>query len=158
MVFVSEGVEIDEPGRRGRGASAWSANRELDRALGVLGRANIVVYTIDPRGNATGAEGLIESSTIFETQGLGAGGTRREVARAQALLTPLAANTGGAALLWRPDMAPAVARVVRESSEYYILGYAAPPLPSQPRFRRLEVRVRAPAARVSTRAGYLASR
>jgi VWFA-related protein len=160
LVFVSEGVEIDEPGRisRGRGASAGSTARDLNRALGALSRANAVVYTIDPRGNATGAEGLIESSTIFETQGLGVGGGRREMARAQNLLTPLAANTGGASFIWRPDMGAAIARVVRESSEYYLLGYSAPLLPARPEFRRVEVRVKAPGARVSSRSGYLAAR
>jgi VWFA-related protein len=160
IVFVSEGVEIDEPGRltRGRGASAGSATRDLNRALGALSRGNAVVYTIDPRGNATGSEALIETSSIFETQGLGVGGARREAGRAQDLLRPLAANTGGASFIWRPDMRVDIARVVRESSQYYLLGYAAPPLPSRAEFRRVEVRVKAPGARVSSRSGYLASR
>jgi VWFA-related protein len=158
MVFVSEGVEIDEPGRRGSGASAWTANRDLNRALDALSLATIVVYTIDPRGNATGAEGLIESSTVLEPQGLGVRSTRREMRQSQSLLTPLAANTGGAALLWRPDMAPSFERIVRESSQYYLIGYSAPPLPSRPEFRRIEVRVKRPGARVAARSGYIAAR
>jgi VWFA-related protein len=155
LVFVSEGFDLDEPGRGGRGASVFSATRDMNRALGALSRANVVVYTIDPRGNPTGAEGLIESSTIFEQQGLGVGGTRREMLRGHEVLTPISANTGGTLLLWRPDMAPAIARVLRESSQYYVLGYAVSTMPSRPAFRRLEVRVKRPGARVAARSGYL---
>jgi VWFA-related protein len=78
--------------------------------------------------------------------------------QSQNLLTPLAANTGGAALLWRPDMARSFERIVRESSQYYLIGYAAPPLPSRPEFRRIEVRVKRSGARVAARSGYVAGR
>jgi VWFA-related protein len=157
MLFVSEGVDYEASrGATTRTSTQWSVNADLRIALSDLNRANVTVYALDPRGVATGTESLIESSSVFEGQGAGLRAARRELQQSYDVLQTLSANTGGGTLLWRQDMGRDFDRVVRESSNYYVLGYSMPAEPSGQVYRRIAVRVTRPGMRVRARDGYFA--
>lgn len=101
--------------------------------------ANINVYPIDPCGlrapEASGGCGL----------GPEAG-----------LLTMLAANTGGKAIVESNDFEPGIAQMFVENSSYYVLGYRPLNVQADGTFRRLEAKVNRPDVEVRTRQNYVA--
>ena len=56
------------------------------------------------------------------------------------------------------DFAPAFARVQRDMSAYYLLGYSTANLSKDGRFRTIRVRVKRPNTKVEARGGYFADR
>jgi VWFA-related protein len=66
----------------------------------------------------------------------------------------LAENTGGFALLNSNDFDPALKRIDAETSDYYVLGYYSTNQDSSKRVRELEVKVKRPDVRVSSRRFY----
>jgi hypothetical protein len=76
----------------------------------------------------------------------------------QQSLKVLAEATGGFAAVDRNDLSGAFARIVRENSTYYVLGYYPSNERRDGRFRRLEVRVTRPGLLVRARRGYAAPR
>ncbi len=67
-----------------------------------------------------------------------------ELQRSQDSLRTLATETGGFAAVNRNDFTDAFARIVRENSSYYVLGYYPTNDRRDGRFRRIEVRVKRP--------------
>ena len=157
LLFVSEGLDFEvSESTRAQRSTQWSTNAELRDTIGGLNRANVAVYTLDPRGVTTGTEELIQSSSIFEQQNVGARAARRQAEQSLGTLYVLSANTGGETLLWKNDMTAAFDRIVRDASSYYLLRYASPAPGGGRGYRRIEVRVSRPGVRVRARDGYLA--
>jgi VWFA-related protein len=107
-------------------------------------RAGVPVYTIDPRG---------------VTSPLDDGGRRERSPRALRsqldFLREVADQTGGRALVNRPDLASAIAEVVAENSTFYVLGYYPKPFVRDGRFHEVTVSVPGhPQYRVKAKAGY----
>jgi hypothetical protein len=134
VLFFSEGLPISP--RDGEMADARA------RLIGAAARANVTIHAIDPRGLDHAISGPVSG---YEVQ--------LRLMRA-ATLREIAEGTGGTATIDANNLQPGLARVVSESSRYYLLGYALPDAARNGRFRRLEVRVRNPALRVSVRRGY----
>src|SRR4030095_16349007 len=74
----------------------------------------------------------------------------------QDTLASLASDTGGKAFMDSNDFGEAFARVQRDMSAYYLLGYSTDNLAKDGRFRRIRVRLKKsiPGAPVEARGGY----
>lgn len=69
----------------------------------------------------------------------------------------MAEDTGGIAVVNTNDIDAGFARIVRDNSSYYLLGYSPAIEHDDGRFREIEVRVRRPGVSVRARRGYFAS-
>jgi hypothetical protein len=121
----------------------------------------VAIYALDPRG-LTAFEEAIEApgtpSDITPSQFSVAGTLQDSLRRSQQSLRVLAEETGGFAAVNRNDLSDAFARIVRENSAYYVLGYYPSNDRRDGRFRRLEVRVKRLGLQVRARRGYVAPR
>jgi VWFA-related protein len=161
IVLFSEGVETDyshgrtdtntrvDPVQRTLGTDILA---ELQSAIGAAGRANVSIYPVDPRGlvalesfeAALGAQRLDTMTDIFE-----------ETRRSQDSLRTLAAETGGIAAVDRNDFNETFDRIVRDNSNYYVLGYYSPNGKRDGKFRKVDVKVLRPGLHVRARSGYI---
>jgi VWFA-related protein len=159
VLLIGEGVDYDIFQAVGQlGSTASAVIQDTHDAIAAATRGNVSLYTIDPRGLATGTEDLIGVSSTLPDQGVGTSSIMSEQRRAQDSLRVLAANTGGFASVNRNDMDTAFDRIVAENSSYYMLGYYATNERRDGRFRKLDVRVKRPGLRVRARSGYYAAR
>jgi VWFA-related protein len=150
VILVSEGVGYDIYNSLGLAGGVTSAVLEdSEKAVSALTRANVTVYTIDPRGMLD-VERLSESTRSSEEQAA--------FRRAQDSLRVLAAETGGFAAVNQNDISAAFDRIVRDNSSYYILGYYPTNERRDGSFRNVDVRVKRPGVEVRSRRGYLAPR
>lgn len=109
------------------------AYRDVIRAAA---RHHVVIYPIDPRGLTTRRGG-------------------RELMRMGALRA-LAEDTGVEAIVGTNDFEKGYARIVREMSTYYLLGYYPQITHRDGRFHKIRVRVKRPGLSVRARKGYYA--
>ena len=126
--------------------------RGLEEAHGVLTaatRGGVVIYAIDPRGLSDGG-GLGERAEAPSLD------ERAAVRDSQRNLSILAESAGGFAFTNQTNIDAAFARIVRENSSYYLLGFSSTNSQRDGRFRRVQVRVRRPGLTVVSRAGYVA--
>ena len=155
MLLLTEDVgcdfqnAIDTP----RSASLFCPDVAREVARTAL-RANVAIYPIDPNRLtlADVVSGEFETLPSIEQER-----TRRrlEMTRRDNLRS-LGDVTGGFALVSSNDVEGAFARLVRENSSYYSLGYYSTQDRADGRFRRLDVRVKRPGLQVHTISGYLA--
>src|SRR3954463_14008813 len=135
---------------------------ELRSAINAAVRSNVAIYAVDtrglqavvPGGDARQASG--RGSALFS--GRGVQQQFDQLASSQDTLTSLAAETGGRAVTGSDDLCEAFARVERDMSAYYLLGYSATNTVKDGRFRRIQVRVKNGGYKVEARAGYYADR
>jgi VWFA-related protein len=135
---------------------------ELRSAINAAVRAHVSIYSVDtrglqavvPGGDATRASG--RGTALFS--GRGVAQQFSQLSASQDTLGALAADTGGRAFMDSNDFAPAFARVQRDMSAYYLLGYSTSNLSKDGRFRTIRVRVKRPDTRVEARSGYFADR
>lgn len=112
------------------------ADADLARELGELtrtaNRANVTMYTIDPRG-------LVGMSDIDEqvdpTQ------WNDFIRKSQDSLRVIADETGGVAVVNQNDFGKALKRIDAETSDYYVLGYYSKNPDVTKRRRTIEVRI-----------------
>ena len=116
---------------------------------------NAVMYAIDPRGVSAGNADQIQTSTIFEMyRSIGTSALRNEEVRAFGVVQTVAANTGGFAMLWRPNMSADFRRVVVANQSYYLIGYDAPAA-NRGKYHAIAVRVQRKGVQVRARSGYV---
>ena len=167
LLLFSEGVDYNLADLMGavqkRGSSVIAATQ---RAVEALMRADVSVYAIDPRGldsavstterlpahaspNAQRADGSFPRMDFSEPS------LDREHEASLTSLRNIAESTGGFAAVDINETSGAFERIVRETSDYYVIGYtpASPGKPGQ--FRPIRVRVRRPGLRVVARSGYV---
>jgi VWFA-related protein len=135
---------------------------ELRAAINAAVRANVSIYPVDtrglqavvPGGDARQASG--RGVSLFNGRGVAQQFDR--LASSQDTLVSLAGDTGGQAFTDTNDFGEAFARVQRDTSAYYLVGYSSANTLKDGRFRRIQVRVKRDGVRVDARAGYYAER
>ncbi len=148
ILFLSGGIDYDirnlvpddgghalmnvEPGAQTSSNQWGTAVMDAMRAaVDAAMRANVAIYSIDPRGLASPG-GLAQDS-----------------------LRALAEETGGSAVVGRNDFGPAFQRIVADNSAYYVLAYAGTER-RDGKFHTIDVRVDRPGVTVKARRGYTA--
>jgi hypothetical protein len=153
------------PGGSGRCRSDFD---DIQEAYEAARRANVPIYTIDPRGQVMpndavrGGIGAIGPSVTEQTEGapprtgnysLIAANIRQQQSR----LAEIAINTGGRHFTNQSDLTRAVREIVAENGSYYVLGYYPVPFEADGKFHAFDVKVKRPGVRVRARQGYVAS-
>jgi VWFA-related protein len=159
MLFISEGIDYDihDVFTNRDASSIIDSSRD---AIGAATRANVAIYSIDPRGlTSLGDEGIeVDSFPDDPTAGISSTGMMDELRLAQDSLRTLSDETGGYAAVNRNDFNGAFERIVRDNSTYYVLGYYPTNDRRDGRFRKIEVHVKGPGLQVRSRRGYQAPR
>ena len=137
-------VELRDGDQRRRARATCRSIRSTTRGL----------QAVVPGGDARQASG--RGTSLFSGRGVAQQFAR--LAASQDTLTSLAADTGGRAFTDTNDFGEAFARVQRDMSAYYLLGYSSTNTAKDGRFRRIQVRVKREGLRVEARAGYYAER
>ena len=120
--------------------------RELWDLTRTANRANVTIYTLDPRGLVGPLADLDDNVDPQQWAEF--------VRKSQDSLRVLAEETGGVAVVNMNDYNKALKRIDAETSDYYVLGfYSKNPDPLR-KNRRLDVRVRRPDARLVFRKEY----
>ncbi|RPJ73330.1 MAG: VWA domain-containing protein [Acidobacteria bacterium] len=131
--------------RQGQQFADADLARELSDLTRTANRANVTMYTIDPRG-LVGMPDLDEQVDMTEWQDY--------VRRSQDSLRVLAEETGGIAVVNQNDFNKALKRIDAETSDYYVLGYYSSNPDPLRRNRQLEIKVTRPDLNVWSRRGY----
>jgi VWFA-related protein len=119
--------------------------RELAELTRAANRANVTMYTIDPRGLVGGPD-LDEKVDPVEYQDY--------VRKTQDSLRVIAEETGGIAVVNQNDFDKALKRIDNETSDYYVLGYySSNPDPTK-RHRRIEIKSKREGVSVWARSSY----
>jgi len=135
---------------------------ELRSAVNAAVRSNVSIYPVDtaglqaivPGGDARQASG--RGVSLFS--GRGVANQFDRLSQSQDTLTTLAGDTGGQAFTDTNDFGEVFARVQRDTSAYYLIGYSSSNNLKDGRFRRIQVRVKRDGVKVEARAGYYAER
>ncbi|HXG88710.1 MAG TPA: VWA domain-containing protein [Vicinamibacterales bacterium] len=122
--------------------------REMQEVFSAANRSNTALYTVDPRGLATGEFDINEN--------VGMQRSSASLRQTQDTLRVLADETDGRAIVNRNDLARAMKQIVVDSSAYYLLGYNSSQAPQDGKFHEIKVRVKRPGAQVRARKGYWA--
>jgi VWFA-related protein len=126
------------------------ADADLARELGDLtrtaNRANVTMYTIDPRG-------LVGMGDIDEQ--VDPQQWNEYVRKSQDSLRVIAEETGGIAVVNQNDFSRALKRIDAETSDYYVLGYYSKNPDPTKRRRQITVKVNRPNASVWARKEYV---
>jgi VWFA-related protein len=136
---TADGSPGADPFTQQQKQSEQFADADLARELGELtrtaNRANVTVYTIDPRG-LVGMGDIDEQ--VDPTQ------WADFVRKSQDSLRVIAEETGGIAVVNQNDFSRALKRIDAETSDYYVLGYYSKNPDATKRRRNIEVRVTRP--------------
>ncbi len=155
------------PEHRFRGADALDSARNYHAAIremtNLLTTARVAVYPIDVRGLQTSGialnSGAGEYSTLTTTNTPNAyshtldeqSGNR---SRERAAMFDMAEQTGGEAFVGTNDVSGAIARSMDDASAYYTLAYSPVVNDKDISFRRIEVKIDQPGAKLAYRRGY----
>jgi VWFA-related protein len=122
--------------------------QEMQDVFNAANRSNTALYTVDPRGLATGEFDINEN--------VGMQRSSASLRQTQDTLRVLADETDGRAIVNRNDLARAMRQIVADSSAYYLIGYNSSQAPQDGKFHEIKVRVKRPGAEVRARKGYWA--
>ena len=129
-------------------AGQMDLQREMEDVFAAANRSNTALYTVDPRGLATGEFDIDENVNMRRSN--------ESLRQTQDTLRVLADQTDGRAIVNRNDLARALKQIVVDSSAYYLLGYNSTQAPQDGKFHEIKVRVKRPGAQVRARKGYWA--
>ena len=155
IVYVSAqsvldvGAPVDGP----EFAAARAYQGFLQDAFDAARRADVPVYTLDPRGLAqpeTATKGGCCRSYQQRAE------VQRRIIIQQDWLSSIATNTGGRAFINRNDLVRAVDEIVSDNSSYYLLGYYPDPFVRDGKFHDLKVAVTRPGVHLRAKTGYVA--
>jgi VWFA-related protein len=155
VVFFSEGVNynVADPINN---THATDVQHELRDLVASATRANVNVYSVDPRGVTTGMEDAIEMGSFPVDGSISSINLMDEMRLEQDSLRAVADETGGFAVLNQNDFRNGFSRILDDNSSYYVLGYYPTNDKRDGRFRNVQVRVLKPGLKVRARRGYVA--
>ena len=152
ILLLSEGIGYDVFNVQASGTP--SITQGLQGAMSALRRGNVVLYAIDPRG-LTSTEGTaVETGAAGGSVEAALAGAANRVRVGQINLWQMAEETGGFASVNSNSFEPAIDRIGREMSDYYMLGFTPSDGRCEGGARRLTVKVRMPGVRVRARQFY----
>jgi VWFA-related protein len=128
---------------------ARQVQRALQEILDAAVRADVRIYTIDPRGNLPVEDditGFVSYSPILQSK----------LTVQNDFLRTVAAETGALAAVQRSDLHGAVREVLADTGSYYLLGYTPDPLVRDGQYHQIDVKVTRPSLHVRSRKDYLA--
>ena len=160
ILLVSEGISYDVHDVFANSSAGIILQQTRDTVAAAT-RGNVAIYALDPRGLTAFDETIEVGGTpadITPSQFSVTGSLQDSLRLSQQSLQVLADETGGFAAVNRNDLSEAFARIVRENSVYYVLGYYPSNEQRDGRFRTLDVRVKRPGLQVRARRGYVAPR
>jgi VWFA-related protein len=143
LVFVSEGFP---PG--------WFTDpQQLREITREANRHNTSIYPLDPRGL------VADDGEVAPTlrPGCGRVPSSMRLRLTQDTLRELADETDGRAIVNRNSLAEGLAQILRDSSQYYLLGYSSTASEADGKFHQIRVRAKRPKVQVRARKGYWAS-
>ena len=163
LVYISEGISYTttnfEEWREisGNARTGVAIEGVLRDTITAASRANVSIYSIDPRGLTNLGDTSMEMNYVPDNPNLrlDSAGLQDELRLSQDSLRVLAEQTGGLAFVNSNDLGEAFDRVVRDNSSYYMLGYYPTNERRDNRFRRIEVRMNKPGLQVRARKGYV---
>ncbi len=160
LVLFSEGIDYDisDPINNFDSTTIINSTRDL---LSAATRANVAIYSVDPRGLGGLAEEGIDVAAFPDDTSLGinSGSFLNELRLSQDSLRVMASETGGFAIVNSNDFANGFQRIVDDNSSYYVLGYYPANDRRDGKFRKIEVKVPSrPNAQIRARKGYIAPR
>ncbi len=129
-------------------SASMDMNREMQDVWDACNRANTSIYSVDPRGLATGGFDITANISMRTSQ--------QYLGSSQDTLRSLSENTDGRAIVNRNDLAGAMKQIIRDSSAYYLVGYTSSNAPTDGKFHEIKVRVKRPGLQVRHRKGYWA--
>ncbi len=131
--------------RQGNQFSFADLASEISELTRQANRANVTIYTIDPRGLVGGPD-LDQKVDMMDYQNY--------VTTSQNSLRVIAEQTGGFATVNQNDFMKALKKIDAETSDYYVLGYySSNPDPTQRR-RKVEIKVKRPSVSLHYRTEY----
>jgi hypothetical protein len=159
LLLLSEGIDYDIYDIFGT-SSATQILDETRDAIGTATRANVAIYSIDPRGLTAMGDEIMELTAPPDDPSLRLSpqGLQDELRLSQDSLRVFSEETGGFASVNSNDFAKAFDRVVRDNSTYYVLGYYSTNERRDGRFRKVAVRLNRSGLDVRARKGYVAPR
>ncbi len=107
---------------------------DLIQVYEAANRNNTAIYTLDPRGLATGEFAM--------TEGVGAQTDRLYLQSTLDTLRALSSETDGRAIINRNDLEAGLKQVVQDSSAYYLLGYSSTNAAADGKFHEVKVRTK----------------
>ncbi len=155
VVFFSEGLNYNITDAISN-SHAIEVQHEIQEMVAAATRANVNVYSVDPRGVTTGMEDAIEMGGFPTDGSISATGLLDELRLEHDSLRTVAEETGGFAVLNQNDFRTGFTRILQDNSSYYVLGYYPTNDKRDGRFRNVQVRVLKPGLRVRARRGYVA--
>jgi VWFA-related protein len=155
VVYFSEGINYDvtDPFNS---PHASDVQREVRELIAAATRANVNIYSVDPRGLASGTEDAIEISGFPSDGSIKSSDLMAEMRLEHDSLRVIADETGGFPVLNQNDYRTAFSRILEDNSSYYVLGYYPANEKLDGRFRNVQVKVLKPGLKVRARRGYVA--
>jgi VWFA-related protein len=155
VVYFSEGINynVTDPFNN---PHATDVQREIRELVASATRANVNVYSVDPRGVTSGMEDAIELGGFPADGSIKTTDLMNEMRLEQDSLRVVADETGGFAVLNQNDFRTGFSRILDDNSSYYVLGYYPANDKLDGRFRNVQVKVLKPGLKVRARRGYVA--
>jgi len=157
VVWFGEGIDYDMDNPFTPDASVLRDT--MKEAIAAATRADASFYGVDARGLGAGLDEAIDIGGVpVDDPDFQAPSSliQNEVRRAQDSLRVMSEQTGGFAIVNQNDLNAAFERIVKENSNYYVLGYYPSNEKRDGGFRKIQVHVSRPGLRVQARNGYTA--
>ena len=126
-------------------------------------RANVAIYSVDPRGPVSEPDVAMQLSgtpdgVSMNFADMARNSLRNDVRRQVGTLRTFAEATGGMAVVGTNDFAGGYRHIVEDNSAYYVLGYHAPDVKPDGKFHDVTVKVTRPGLQVRAKKGYYAAK
>ncbi|HTI39815.1 MAG TPA: VWA domain-containing protein [Vicinamibacterales bacterium] len=155
VVFFSEGIDYDTINSFA-GKYARDVQDSMQTAIAAATRANVSIYSVDPRGVTSGTEDLIEIQSFPDDNSISTSTLMEETRVQHDNLRMLSDQTGGFAVLNQNDFNTAFTRILDDNSSYYVLGYYPTNDNHDGRYRSVQIKVLKPGLTIRARKGYYA--